>query len=161
MSKQQNLLVVVADGEHARFLRLAASNALHVVSMFDSTFARKQASDIGSDHPGATMHTGSTARHSMGPRHDPKELEKTRFAEFVAQQINAVSSGDGFDRLILVAPSPILAAIYADLDIETRAFTVNTLAKDLTKVPDAGLWPHVQAWVPRIHRFVTTPGAPH
>jgi protein required for attachment to host cells len=157
MSKQQKLLVVVADGEHARFLRPAASNALHGVS----TFAHKQASDIGSDHPGAIMHTGSTAHHAVGPRHDPKELEKTRFARFVAQQINAVSSGEGFDRLILIAPSPILAAMYADLDTATKAFTINTLAKDLTKVPDGELWPHVQAWVPRVHRFVTAPGSPH
>jgi len=32
------------------------------------------------------------------------------------------------------------------------------LAKDLTKVPDSELWPHVRPWVPDVHRFVTAPG---
>src|SRR4051812_37914001 len=160
MSKQQDLLIVVADGEHARFLRPAADNALHGVSEFDSTFAHKPSSDIGSDHPGATMHTGSTAHHALTPRHDPKDLEKARFARFVAQQINAFAMAEGFDRLILVAPSRILAAVYADLDADTKYFTINTLAKDLTKVPDSALWPHVKTWVPGVHRFVTVSGTP-
>jgi len=72
--------------EHARFLRPAASNALHCVSTFDSAFVRKQSSDIGADHPGAAIHTGSTAHHALGPRHDPKDLEKTRFAQYPDRQ---------------------------------------------------------------------------
>jgi protein required for attachment to host cells len=159
MSKPQNLLVVVADGEHARFLRPAADNALHCESAFDSTTAHKQSSDLGADHPGAAMHTGSTAHHALSPRHDPKEMEKAKFARFIARQINAAATGEGFDRLILVAPPPILAAVYADLDTQSKAFTVNTLAKDLTKVPDGELWPHVKTWVPNVHRFVNTPPA--
>jgi protein required for attachment to host cells len=152
MSKQQNLLVVVADGEHARFLRPAANNALHCESAFDSTAAHQQSSDLGTDHPGAAMHTGSTAHHALAPRHDLKDLEKAKFARCIAQQINTAAMGEGFDRLILVAPSHILAAVYASLDTESKAFTINTLAKDLTKVPDDELWPHVQAWVPRAQR---------
>jgi len=149
MSKPRNLLVVVADGEHARFLRPAADNALHCESAFDSTTAHKQSSDLGADRPGASVHTGSTAHHAMTPRHDPKDMEKAKFARFVAKQINAIATGEGFDRLILVAPSSILAVVDAGLDTESKAFTINTLAKDLTKVPDHELWPHVQTWMPR------------
>ncbi|PPQ29052.1 host attachment protein [Rhodopila globiformis] len=159
MSNLPNLLIVVADGEHARFLRLAANNALHCECAFDSTAAHKQSSDLGTDHPGASMHTGSTAHHALNPQHDPKDLEKLKFAGFVAQRINAAAADEGFGRLILVAPPHILAAVYAELDTRSKAFTLNTLAKDLTKVPDHELWPHVKTWVPRVHRFVNTPAA--
>ena len=150
MPKHPRLLIVVADGEHVRFLRPAAGHTLHTETAFDSTAAHKQSSDLGSDHPGAAMHTGSTAHHALAPRHDLKALEKKKFARFVAHQINAAAVDDGFDRLVVVAPSHILDAVRAALDTATEARIIGTLAKDLVKTPDGELWPHIQSFLPPV-----------
>src|SRR5271155_1108245 len=78
MPKDRNLLIVVADGEHVRFVRPAADNALHSEAELDSPAAHKQSADLGSDHPGASMHTGSSAHHALAPRHDPHALAKVK-----------------------------------------------------------------------------------
>jgi protein required for attachment to host cells len=150
MTKHRRLLIVVADGEHARFVRPAAGKALHSEAAFDSATAHKQSSDLGTDHPGASMHTGSTAHHALQPRHDPHAMEKEKFARFVAQQINAVSAADAFDALLLVAPPHSLDAIRSALNTTAEAKIIGTLAKDLVKTADSELLPHVEAWLPPV-----------
>ncbi|MDR3529156.1 MAG: host attachment protein [Rhodopila sp.] len=148
-------MIVVADGEHVRFVRPAEDNALHSDTALDSVSAHKRSSDIGSDHPGAAMHTGSSAHHALAPRHDPKALEKEEFAHLVAHELNAAAARDAFDELVVVAPAHTLHAIREALDTRTEARVVGTLAKDLVNTPDSELWPHVRAWVRPVHRTVT------
>jgi protein required for attachment to host cells len=152
MPRGRDLLIVIADGEHVRFVRPAADNALHSEASLDSPSAHKQSSDLGSDHPGASLHTGSTVHHALAPRHDPHALEKEKFAASIAQQLNVRAAGDGFDDLVVVAPPHVLQAIRGALDTTTEAKVIGVLAKDLVKTPDSDLWPHVQAWVKPVHR---------
>jgi protein required for attachment to host cells len=152
MSLQQKLLFVVADGEHVRFVRPAEDNALHADLTMDSFSAHKRSSDLGSDHPGASYHTGSSAHHSLAPRHDMHRLEKEKFAQVIAAQLNAASAGDAFDELVIVAPSHTLNAIRQELNTVTDAKIIGTLSKDLVKTPDEDLWPHVRHWVRPVHR---------
>ncbi len=152
MTTHRRLLLVVADGEHARFVRPGTDNALHSDSAFDSAAAHKRSSDLGSDHPGAAYHTGSSARHAEAPRHDPHELAKEKFAQVVAGQLNAAAVGDTFDDLVIAAPAHVLNAIREHLDTGTDAKIIGTLHKDLVKTPDHELWPHVREWVPPVHR---------
>ena len=146
----QKLLLVIADGEHVRFVRPAANHALHSDSAMDSASAHMRSVDLGSDHPGASMHTGSSAHHMLAPRHDLHQQEKVKFAQAVAAQLNAATAT--FDELVVVAPAHTLAAIRKDLDTASDAKIVGTLQKDLVKTPDAELWPHVRHWVRPVHR---------
>ena len=152
LSTSKRLLIAVADGEHVRFVRPAADNALHGVASLDSVAAHKQSSDLGSDHPGASFHSDSTAHHAMAPRHDLHQLEKAKFARIVADQLNQASTQDTFDELLIVAPAHILAELREHLDASTNAKVIGTLAKDLIKTPDDELGPHLQEWVPPVHR---------
>ncbi len=147
MTKHTRLLIVVADGEHARFIRRSAGNNLHTETAFDSTALHKQSSDLGSDRPGASMHTGSTAHHALAPRHDPKTLEKMKFAGFVARQITA---GEGFDTLVLAAPPHILHEIRAALTKADQDKIIGTVPKDLVKTPLSELWAHIEDWLPPV-----------
>ncbi len=140
----KGLLFVIADGEHVRFVRPAGDNALHSETRLESEAAHKRSSDLGSDRPGA-----------MVPRHDPQDLEKAKFARLVAEQLNAGSADGVFDELVIVAPSHTLNAVRDALNTTTAAKVVGTLAKDLVKVPDNELWPHVREWVRPTHRAVT------
>jgi len=150
MPRHRRLLIVVADGEHARFVRPGPDNGLHTERSFDSFSAHKRSSDLGSDRPGASFHSDSSAHHAAASRHDPHELAKERFAEAVAADINR-SAGE-FDELVLVAPSHSLNRIREALDVTVGAVVVGTLAKDLVKTPDDALWVHVKDWVRPVHR---------
>ena len=90
------LLIVVADGEHARFVRAKQDNALYTDAAFDSAAAHKRSSDLGSDHPGASFHTGSTVRNSIAPEHDLHDQEKEKFAHYVAKEINEAAIAGTF-----------------------------------------------------------------
>ena len=152
MSAHQRLLFAIADGEHARFVRPASDNALHADSAMDSFTAHRKSADLGSDHPGASYHTGSSAHHALAPRHDLHALAKEKFAHAIADQINAAAAADAFDELVIVAPPHTLNAIRQHLDAATDARIIGTLQKDLLKIPNDELWPHVRHWVRPVHR---------
>jgi protein required for attachment to host cells len=154
MPKDRNLLIVLADGEHVRFVRPAEDNGLHSEPVVDSPDAHKQSAGLGSDHPGAAVHSGSSAHHSFAPRHDPHDLAKDKFAHSVARQLNEAAGRGAFDELVVVAPAHILGEIRSGLDTTTEAKIIGVLAKDLVKIPDSELWPHVRAWVRPVHRAV-------
>ena len=149
MPTHRDLLIVLADGEHARFVRRAESGALHSERTVDSAYAHQRAAELASDRPGASFHTGSTAHHGVAPREDPKVARKEEFAAVVAREIDAVSEAGGFDALVLAAPSHVLNEIWARLDGVTCAKIVGTLRKDLVKTPDDELASHVGAWLKR------------
>ena len=150
MPKHRKLLFVIADGEHVRFVRPASGNALHSDAAMDSISAHKRSSDLGSDHPGAAMHSGSTSHHALTPRHDLHLEEKEKFAHAVASQLN----DGGFDDLVIVAPVRTLATIRQKLSAATAAKVIGTLPKDLVHTPDNDLWPHIGEWVRPLHRPV-------
>jgi len=152
MPKHRNVLLVLADGEHARFVRPGTDFALHSEDTIDSVTAHKQSSDLGSDHPGASFHSDATHHSSEAPRHDLHVLEKEKFARLVAEQLNVAAARDEFVELILVAPSHTLAGIRDHLDGRAAGRIIGTLHKDLLKTPDDELWPHVREWLRPTHR---------
>jgi protein required for attachment to host cells len=136
MPKHQKLLFAIVDGEHARFVRPAADNALHVDQEMES----------------AAVHSNSTAHHAMTPRHDPHSLEKEAFARHVAAVLNESADAGGFDELVVVAPSHTLEAIRGGLSATTAARLIGTLMKDLVKTPADALQEHLHEWVRPTHR---------
>jgi protein required for attachment to host cells len=147
-----HLLIVVADGEHARFVRAAPDFALHTADRMDSPTAHQRSSDLVSDRPGATFHSDSTTRHAVAPRYDAHEIAKQQFARAVAARINEEAARDDFGQLVVAAPADTLTAIQEHLDRPARVRIVGTLAKDLTKTPDDALQPHLKEWVRPPHR---------
>ena len=150
MPVQRRLLIVVADGEHARLVRPGDDNALHTERALDSIAAHKRSAELRSDRPGAAFHSDSSAHHAVAPRHDPHELEKEKFADTIGAEINQMA--DTFDELVLVAPARTLHRLQSALDATLAPRVVGSLAKDLVKVPDDALWPHLKEWVRPVQR---------
>ena len=142
MPQHQKLCFVIADGGHARFVYPAGDNALHTIDAVDSTNVHKLTQDLVSDRSGP----------GITPRHDPHDMEKTRFAQRVGERVKHDSTADAFDALVLVAPAHVLHEMMEQLDPPAKAKILGTLAKDLTKVPDHELWPHLKEWVRPTHR---------
>lgn len=143
---------VIADGGHARFVWPAEDNALHTREALDSATVHRQTGDLVSDRPGRAFESASSARHAMTPRHDPHDLEKQKFAGLVGEKLCSLAAAAAFTEIVLVAPSPVLAAIRASLDTMTEAKVAAMLAKDLVGVPDHELWPHLKQWARPVHR---------
>lgn len=92
------------------------------------------------------------AHHAVAPRHDPHALAKQHFAELLARQLTAAMADDGVEALILVAPPRILQTIRGELRADAQDRIVGSLEKDLVKTPDEDLRPHLQRWLPPLHR---------
>ena len=147
MSKHARMLIVIADGEHARFVRVATNGALLTASSVGSAVAQKRSSDLGSDRPGAAFHSNATVHHALAPRSDPHALAEQEFAHLVAGEIEAALTRGEFDELVLTAPPRILNAIRDRLSTGSTARLVGALNKDLTKTPDDALRPHLRRWL--------------
>lgn len=148
MRQHEHMLIIIADGEHARYVRPSPTHVLHTERRIDSATAHKRASDLKSDGPGASYHSDSTAHHALAPRHDPHRSAAENFSRFIADEVNAMPAS-GFDALLVVAPAHSLAIILEHLHGTAKARLAGSIAKDLTKVPDDALWPHLQDFVPR------------
>jgi protein required for attachment to host cells len=147
MARSLILWIAIVDGEHARFVQPDNSNVLHTVHAVDSTSAHLRSRDLGSDRPGRSFESASTAHHAVGQRHDLHAMEKEKFARSVADELNAASAREDFDELLLVAPARTLHEVREALNSAAQARLVGTLEKDLVKVPDHELWPHIKDWV--------------
>ncbi|MGE4048369.1 MAG: host attachment protein [Acetobacteraceae bacterium] len=152
MVKHYNQCLIIADGGHVRFVKPAEDNALHTIEAFDSATIHQRDRDLVSDRPGRSSESATSARHAYSPRVDPHDAEKMKFAHLVAERVCAESAAGLFNELVLVAPAHFLQELRASLDQVTEAKVIGTLAKDLTKVPDHELWPHVKEWVRPVHR---------
>jgi protein required for attachment to host cells len=140
MPHRNQLLIVVADGGHVRFVRLSPeSNALHSSSRVIPADGRK--AEAG--HKDAATHH---AQHS----HDPRAHEKAEFANWVAIQLNQDSAA--YDTLVLVAPPQVMNVVTQHLDVIATAKLIGRREKDLTKLSDHDLSPHLQEWVRPVHR---------
>ncbi|GAN81835.1 host attachment family protein [Acidocella aminolytica] len=147
MIPHHKLLIILYDGEHARFIRPNEANVLHTARTIDSKDAHHRSADLRSDRPGATFHSDSTAHHALTPRHDPHDMEKESFVRFIAEELKAVP-GDSFDRLILAAPAYALNIIKSELSADILDKMTGIISKDLLKVPDDELWEHLKPFVP-------------
>ncbi len=147
MNKREKLLIIVFDGEHARFIQPSKENVLHTERSFDAAEAHKRSADLRSDRPGASFHSDSSAHHALNPRHDPHDLEKTSFIHFVAAEVNAMAE-EAFSKLVIAAPVYALNIIKDELKPAVLSKLSGTIPKDLVKTPDGELWEHLKAFVP-------------
>ena len=160
MPKRSNLVMILADGEHARLVRCDVDGVLRTEQKFDSTSAHKRSADLGTDAPGASFHSDLTSHHALTPRHDLHEQEKAHFARFVAQQVNGLAADGAFDALLIVALPDTAAVIEAALSGAVKAALRGTVNKDLVKITDDQLADHLGPWLPlpaRSGRHRSTP----
>jgi protein required for attachment to host cells len=146
MPNHSRLLIVVADGGHVRFARpVAETNELHSRSRVEPADAHK--AEAG--HKDAATHHAQAPHHDQHS-HDPQAHEKAEFAIWIASQLN--QDAGSYDALLLVAPPHVMNRIVGHLDAIATAKLVGRLEKDLTKLPDHELSPHLREWVRPVHR---------
>jgi len=147
MPTYRHLWIAIADGAHARVVVPGErGGTFRTETSFDSTAAHLRSADIGSDRPGRSFESVGATRHAIEPRHDPHEMEKSRFIHLVAERLNQESAQGSFDHLVLVTPPHLIHDLREALDAPTKAKLVGTLNKDLIKTPDEDLAEHLAEW---------------
>jgi len=147
MRPRDRLWILIADGEHARIaVPGVAGGSFQTQWEVDSAAAHRRSRDLGTDKPGRGFESGDGTRHAIAPKHDPHTLEKQRFEHFIAERLNAAAAQAAFDQLVLVAPAQAMHEIRQRMDQTTAQKLAGTLTKDLTKLPDHALGPHLVQW---------------
>lgn len=135
--------IVIADGAQARILEnLGPGKGLVLLPSATMHKPPRPSRELKTDRPGRT-HDSLGGRHAMDPPSDPHREEKRRFADELAEHINAAALNRSYDRLILVAPPKTLGDLRQALNKEAAARLDGELPKDLTKIPDHELPEHL------------------
>jgi protein required for attachment to host cells len=134
---------VIADGGRARFVRPSEGHHFLTIREIESSHMHHRSHELGSAPPSRVQESASPTRHGVEPRQDPHDRAEREFAQYVAKELNGDAEISACDALILVAPSHTLADLRPALSRQLQAKIVTTLAKDLTKVPDADLPKHL------------------
>ncbi len=122
---------VIADGARARWVQRS-----DVADDF-VTVRELNATSEPHGHPqGVAFEGGTGQRFNVELKNDVVQQRRVRFAEDVAAAINEEARAGGLDRLAVVAPARMLAAIRQRLSAQASARLARTLSKDLTKTPD-------------------------
>lgn len=124
--------VLVADGESARFLINAGTNAgikLHLMS--ENAIENPPTHEQGSDRPGRFNSIGGG--RTAATETDWHQLAEDRFAEQVAEKLNKASLANEFSQLVVVSPPKALGSLRRHLrkDVEDRL--VGEIAKEFTQ----------------------------
>ncbi len=143
----ERLWVLIADGEHARVVTPVVAAGQFVTEVtFDSESALLRSSDMGSERPGRVHESASTTRHAITPRSDPHASAKHHFVSDVAKLIDEHALRHEFARLVLIAPASALHDLRAALGKAALGMVVGSLNKDLVKLTDHDLIPHLAEW---------------
>jgi len=132
---KHGLLVVVADGEKALFLR-NKGDAVHpnfqVVREMeqDNPPTREQ----GVERPGRHS-DGPSAHNSACAETDWHRLGKERFADEIADRLYKMAHRGDFDAIVLIAPPLVLGELRKKLHQEVTSKVVGELPKTLTNHP--------------------------
>lgn len=135
---------VVADGGLARIVqKREEEDAFDTQRELVSAEIHSHTQELGTDRPGRTHESAMSARHAIQPREDLHRANKRHFVHQVAAALSEANTRNEFDRLVLVAPAPVLGELRHALDAPTQRKLLAQLQKDLTKVPDADLKEHL------------------
>ena len=138
MPRKRRPLFVLADGGRARFVeRHPETRAFVTVGEVDGGARLAAARAAARARPSARSVQAATGARTTSGQEDPYRQVKAAFAEEVAAAAGAAARGVGADGLILVAPARTLAALITA--VGATAPVLESLAKDLTKAPEADL----------------------
>lgn len=130
---------LVANGSTARILRSQkGQHGLELVKCIEHPESRCPRKELLRDRPGVYRQKGSRPGSFSGST-DPKKHETEEFARQLADELISGALMKAFDRLVLVAPVPLISIVQERLTPSVRASIVHTICKDYTKVRESDL----------------------
>lgn len=132
---RHNDWILVGDGSKAKFLRNAGdAEQLRLETLELLEHRNPPNREQAADRPGRLQDRGVQQRSAVQET-DWHQLEKDRFADWVAEILYKAAQGKAFERLIVVAPPKTLGELRRVFHSEVEKRVVGTLDKDLTNHP--------------------------
>ena len=142
-------LIVIADGEHARFfLHDRPGGHLKPAVSPDFTEKHKPSRQLGEAKPGRSYASTGSARSAMENHSDPHDQAEANFAVHLASALDLLAKAEGADRMILAAAPKILGVLRKAMTPQTEKMIIATLHKDLVKTPVHDLAAHFKEHLP-------------
>jgi len=137
--------ILVGDGHHAiTFVNEGDTRDLRLARAFERTRDVVRTNQLGADRPGRSF-SRTTPRRSAYESGDLHLAEKLEFIGEVAAEINAAADKAAFERLVLVAPPPVIKAFRDHLSPKVQKAIIAELPKDLVKHTVFSIAEHLRA----------------
>ena len=141
--KPTRTYILVADGARARLLLSEGrGKPLNEVPGSDIRIDLKPDQELSAERPGRVHESANVSRHAI-ERDDLHRREKERFAQSLAEGLDKRLANREYDRLVIAAAPETLGVIRAALSDKVRAVILAEVAKDLTKIPNPQIRPHL------------------
>ena len=136
MAEMLDLLVVVFDGQNARFFKGDAKMGLRPSAEMHSELHR-WSREVGTDRGGRRFSAGQ--RQAMEPKHDLHKEEKHDFVLKLVKTVDTAYDQGAFKALMVVAPERSLGEFRKLASDRLRKLVVSEVPKELTQYSDAEL----------------------
>lgn len=134
--------IVVANSSIARIYKLENKNHLVELTVLEHPESRLHNRDLVSDKPGRDFESVGTARHSMEPRHTPKENEAMIFVRKIAKLLQDARNQEILEKIYLAANPSILGLLRQEIDKPTAQLIEKEISKDLTQIKPEEIGSH-------------------
>ena len=125
--------VLVANGARARcFERDPESSHLRELAGFVHEQSRIKPSQLGDDRPGHAMKGGASTQFEAHT--EVHEKHRAQFARELAAYLDEAALAHRYDKLALIASTPFLGDLRAQLGDASRRCLITSQALDLTEV---------------------------
>ncbi|WP_270939268.1 host attachment protein [Falsiroseomonas oryzae] len=140
---------LVADAQRARILERLVPLGRWAERAEDTVeIENPRSHEQGTERPGRSHESASSARHAIEPKSDPHRLAKQAFARRLAHRLEEAAQAGAYARLTLVAPPAFLGDLRDALGDAAQRRVRATLDSDLTHLPMHELAPRLDA-IPR------------
>jgi protein required for attachment to host cells len=124
--------VLIGDGQRALFLiNEGDEELLNLRRLSVEEQENPPAREQGTDAPGRAF-SSVGARRSAVENTDWHQLEETRFAIAIAEEINKAAQAGAFNHIVIIAPPKILGDLRREFSKATEAKILAEFNKDLT-----------------------------
>ncbi|MEX2647433.1 MAG: host attachment protein [Alphaproteobacteria bacterium] len=146
MPKSTTTWVLVADGGRARVLAgRGLGKGLDLVMEREADL--KRTSELGTDRPGRSFESATTARHAYAEPDYHREQEQV-FLRGLVDYLDAQRTAGRYQSLVIVAPPTALGDLRKAIGTRLGGLVKAEINKDLTKVSAHDLPSHLADAVP-------------
>jgi len=127
-----SIIVLVADGSRARFLRAEdGGSPLTETADFVHPESRLRQQDLVSDGSGSGRDSGGYGLHSMGHENEAHRRQQETFARELCNEIDRLRGAGDLHRIYLVAPPGFLGHLRAALGKQSTELIAGEVGKEL------------------------------
>lgn len=140
-------LYLIADGGRVRYVERTGPGHFNTFRKFVSAHIHEKASELLRDRPARVQESATTTRHGIERKINPRDKIEQKFIQEVAADLRDDKTIGGFDNVVIVAPPKLLSVLRESLPQAFVSKLVDSIDKDLTKIPDGDLYRHLPVFL--------------